>query len=211
MSLTQASIKSIEIALEAELAQKVEAPMKVDDDAVGKGASNGKFIWMEGKPVTGGGGEGWAEFEINLTQKGEYAIWGRVLAWDGNSDSFWATWQPADPNEDAQATKNAKFRWAVAGGAAWHWDRINAWLDGGKPERTWKFDQPGKTTLRISVREDATMLDTLFITTNVKAIEPADANVRLPTAVDRELQVKGSTAVDPNGKVTTTWATLKHL
>jgi len=104
MSLTQASIKSIEIALEAELAQKVEAPMKVDDDAVGKGASNGKFIWMEGKPVTGGGGEGWAEFGINLTQKGEYAIWGRVLAWDGNSDSFWATWQPADPNEDAQAT-----------------------------------------------------------------------------------------------------------
>ena len=61
------------------------------------------------------------------------------------------------------------------------------------------------------MREDATMLDTLFITTNVKAIEPADANVRLPTAVDRELQVKGSTAVDPNGKVTTTWATLKHL
>jgi len=44
-----------------------------------------------------------------------------------------------------------------------------------------------------------------------KAIEPADANVRLPTAVDRELQVKGSTAVDSNGKVTTTWVVLKHF
>ena len=209
ISLTQASIKSIEIALEAELAQKVEAPMKVDDDAVGKGASNGKFIWMEGKPVTGGGGEGWAEFEINLTQKGEYAIWGRVLAWDDNSDSFWATWQPADPNEDAQATKNTKFRWAVAGGAVWHWDRINAWLDGGKPEREWEFKQPGETTLRISVREDATMLDTLFITSNVKAKDPGAANVRLPTKKDREIQVKGQ-AVDPADKVAITWATLKR-
>ena len=38
--------------------------MKVDDNAVGKGVSNGKFIWMEGKPTTGGC-EGWAEFEIS--------------------------------------------------------------------------------------------------------------------------------------------------
>ena len=69
ISLTQASIKSIEIALEAELAQKVEAPMKVDDNAVGKGASNGKFIWMEGKPVTGGGGEGWPSLRLTLPRK----------------------------------------------------------------------------------------------------------------------------------------------
>jgi len=38
--------------------------MKVDDNAVGRGASNGKFIWMGGKPTTGGGG--WAEFVINI-------------------------------------------------------------------------------------------------------------------------------------------------
>ena len=39
--------------------------MKVDDNAVGRGASNGKFIWMEGKPTTGGG-EGSAKFVINI-------------------------------------------------------------------------------------------------------------------------------------------------
>ncbi|MAE18347.1 hypothetical protein CMK12_05320 [Candidatus Poribacteria bacterium] len=205
--LTQA--KDVEIALEAELAQKIEAPMKADDNAVGKGASNGEFIWMEGKPVAGGGGKGWAEFVVPIKEKGKYAIWGRVIAWDGNSDSFWVTWQPADPNEDAQATKNTKFRWAVAGGAVWHWDRINAWLDGGKPEREWEFKQPGETTLRISVREDATMLDTLFITSNVKAKDPGAANVRLPTKKDREIQVKGQ-AVDPADKVAITWATLKR-
>ena len=93
--------KEVEIALEAELAQRIEEPMKIDDDAVGKGASNGKFIWMEGKPVAGGGGKGWAEFEIPIQEKGKYAIWGRVIAWDGNSDSFWVIWKPADPDEDA--------------------------------------------------------------------------------------------------------------
>ena len=89
-------------AIEAEKAGKVEAPMIVSDDAK---ASSGKFIWMEGKPATGGGGKGWAEWSINIPKAGTYALWGKVLAWDGNSDSFWVTWQTADPNEDAQATK----------------------------------------------------------------------------------------------------------
>ena len=64
--------KEIEIALEAELAQKIQDPMIVDDDDVGKNASNDKFIWMEGKPATGGGGRGWAEFIINLPESGTY-------------------------------------------------------------------------------------------------------------------------------------------
>ena len=80
--------KEIEIALEAELAQKIQEPMKIDDSDKGKGASNGKFIWMEGKPKVGGGGTGWAEFLIPIPKKGKYALWGSVLAWDGNSDSF---------------------------------------------------------------------------------------------------------------------------
>ncbi|HHZ89881.1 TPA: hypothetical protein EYN65_04980 [Candidatus Poribacteria bacterium] len=86
-------------AIEAEKADKIEAPMIVSDDAK---ASGGKFIWMEGKPATGGGGKGWAEFIINLPKAGTYALWGKVLAWDGNSDSLWVTWQPADPNEDGK-------------------------------------------------------------------------------------------------------------
>ena len=169
--LAQAGIKGDGIALEAELAQRIEEPMKIDDSDKGKGASNEKFIWMEGEPAVGGGGEGWAEFDVNMSEKGEYAIWGRVLAWDGNSDSFWVTWKPTDPDEDAQATQNTKFRWAVQQGPEWHWDRVNAWLDGGTPEREWDIKTDGETVLRIAVREDATMLDALFITSNIKAIE----------------------------------------
>ena len=45
----------VEIALEAELANEIVDPMIVTED---ENASDGKFIWMEGAPVTGGGDEG---------------------------------------------------------------------------------------------------------------------------------------------------------
>ena len=120
--------------------------------------------------------------------------------------SFWVTWQPADPDEDAQVTQNTEFRWGVAQGAAWHWDRINHWLDGGTFEREWKFKEAGETVLRIGVREDATMLDAIFVTTNLKATE---ADLRLPTDKDRKIQVEGL-AVDAKDKVATTWGALKR-
>ena len=187
-------------AIEAEKADKIEAPMIVSDDAK---ASGGKFIWMEGEPATGGGGKGWAEFIINLPKAGTYALWGKVLAWDGNSDSLWVTWQPADPNEDAQATNNVQFRWGVAQGNDWHWDRINHWLDAGTFDREWKFNQTGKTTLRLAVREDATMLDVIFITDNLSA-EEAEAKPHNPNASD------AATPVEVKGKLTSTWAQMKN-
>ena len=197
----------VEIALEAELADVIEEPMIISEDKL---ASDGKFIWMEGAPVAGGGGVGWAEFIIELPEPGDYALWGHVIAWDGNSDSFWVTWQPADPDEDAQQTQNTQFRWGVGQGAEWHWDRINHWLDGGTFDREWEFNQAGETVLRIGVREDATMLDALFITTNVKATDSAQANVRLPTAQDRTIQGEGLD-VEAKGKAATAWGLLKRL
>ena len=196
----------VEIALEAELADEITEPMMIDED---RNASDGKFIWDEGEPVAGGGGAGYAEFIINIPQPDTYALWGHVIAWDGNSDSFWVTWQPADPDEDAQATQNTEFRWSVGHGAAWHWDRINHWLDGGTFDREWKFKEAGKTVLRIGVREDATMLDAIFVTTNVKATIADQANVRLPTDKDRKIQIEGL-PVEAKGKAATTWGSLKR-
>ena len=197
----------VEIALEAELANEIVEPMIIaDDEDESKDASNGKFIWMKGAPATGGGGAGYAEFIINIPQPDTYALWGHVIAWDGNSDSFWVTWQPADPNEDPQKTQNTEFRWGVAQGGFWHWDRINHWLDGGTFDREWKFKEAGETVLRIGVREDATMLDAIFVTNNLKA-NPGD--LRLPTDKDRKIQVEGL-AVDAKGKAATTWGALKR-
>ena len=185
-------------AIEAEMADVIEAPMIVADDA---DASGGQYVWMEGPPATGGGDEGWVEYSLNLPA-GIYALWGKVIAEDGNSDSFWVTWQPADPDENAQETGNTEFRWGVGQGAEWHWDRINHWLNGGTFEREW--EQPGgDTTLRIAVREDATKLDVIFITDNLSEDE-AEVSPRDPGPED------SLTPVEPQDKLATTWGKLKQ-
>ena len=194
-----------EIALEAELADVLQPPMVIAEEA---GTSDGKYVWMEGEPATGGGGHGWVEFIIDIPKTGEYALWGHVFGWDGNSDSFWVTWQPSDPDEDPQVTKNTEYRWSVSTKNQWHWDRINHWLNAGTFDRVWEFDKIGETILRIGTREDATKLDAIFVTSNSTATDPGSANVRLPTDADRERQIKGL-AVDAKGKMTTTWSSLK--
>ena len=203
---TTGLVAEVEIALEAELANTIQEPMVIADDEL---ASDGKYIWMEGEPATGGGDQGWVEFITNLSDDGKYALWGHAFVWDGNSDSFWVTWQPADPNEDAQVTKNIDYRWSIGTKNAWHWDRINSWLDPGSVDREWEFDKPGETVLRIAVREDAAKLDNIFVTSDTNAVAPDQANVRLPTDEDREMQIEGLT-VDAKGKVTTTWGSLKQ-
>ncbi|MDE0427244.1 MAG: hypothetical protein OXN25_20520 [Candidatus Poribacteria bacterium] len=196
--LTSGISYGYERAIEAEMADAIEAPMIIDDDA---DASGGQFIWMEGPPLAGGGGEGWAEYILPIPEAGTYALWGKVIAWDGNSDSFWVTWQPADPDENAQETQNTEFRWGVGQGEEWHWDRINHWLDGGTFEREWELEA-GETTLRIAVREDATMLDVIFITDNLSEDE-AEAGPRDPIPSDSLVPV------EPQDKLTTTWGKLK--
>ena len=207
----------IEIVLEAELANRIVNPVAVavPIDAKNAGgvetdeASNGQFVWAPGAPVTGGGGSGYAEYIIEIPEKDTYAVWGRVIAWDGNSDSFWVTWEPADPAENPQQTQNFDFRWATASGGTWHWDRINQWLDAGTFDRQWEFDAGDTTSLKIWSREDATMLDCLFITTNL-GTDAAAVGVRMPDDADRELQVKGGGgAVDAAGKLSTTWGGMK--
>jgi hypothetical protein len=208
----------VEIVLEAELAQKIQAPMVVgvSEDAKGQGgiepreASNDKFIWMAGAPATDGLGRGFAEFSVHIPEDGIYAIWGRVIAWDINSDSFWVTWEPADPAEKPQETNNFQFRWLVAQGAKWHWDRINHWVKNvGDFDKEWELDE-GKTKLTIWVREDATMLDCLFITSDLAPNEGA-VGPREPTDADRKLQLQnaGSEAIEATGKLSTMWGSIR--
>ena len=204
--ITPALQADVEIALEAELADTIQAPMEITDDET---ASDGKYVWVEG--VAAGSDkdhQGWVEFIINIPEAGTYALWGSVIAWDGNSDSFWVTWQPADPNENPQQTQNTEFRWSVVHGNEWHWDRINHWLNAGTHDREWVFENPGETVLRIGGREDATKLDAIFVTSNADATNAAAANVRLPTDEDRKIQIEGL-SVDAKGKATTTWGALK--
>jgi len=207
---------AVEMATEAELG-KILAPMVIakPDDAAAQGGpkpdapSRGQFVWAPGKPLEGGAndGKGYVQFVVKIPKAGKYAVWGRVLAWDGNSDSFWVTWQPVDPDptDDAknpQKTADTKYRWAVQQGNTWHWDRINQWLDGGTFEREWDLPA-GNTTLTILTREDACMLDCIFITDNLSADEAA-VKPRVPT--DAEL---GASAVKPEGRLATAWGSIR--
>ena len=216
-----ADARDVEIALEAELANKIQAPMviAVPDDAGAEAGpkpdepSNGQFIWSPGAPLEGGpnGNKGYAEFIINIPEEDTYARWGHVVAWDGNSDSFWVVWEPTDPYENPQQTDNKDYRWSVSGGNAWHWDRIEAWLaNDAHVEREW--DMPaGETKLNIFCREDATMLDALFVTNNL-GNTAAEVGARLPTDEDRQLQVEGvvGQTVEIAGKLSIAWADLKR-
>ena len=205
--------KTVEIALEAEFAHKIQAPMvaAVPDDAIAQGGpgpnepSRGKFVWAPGAPVAGGGDAGFAEFIVDIPVEDEYAIWGHVIAWDGNSDSFWVTVRPADPDENPQQTGNTEYRWAVAQGNNWHWDRINHWLDGGTFERKWDLPQ-GEADIKIWTREDAAMVDALFIINDPAATQN---DVRFPTDEDVEKQLSGQRAVHPTGRLSMTWGYIK--
>ena len=213
--LNVAMAADVEIALEAELANTIHAPMAigVPADAVDNNGpepdepSNGKFVWAPGAPVAGGGGNGSVEFIVNLTESGTYAIWGRCVSWDGNSDSFWVTWEPADPAENPQNTQNTEFRWSTGSGAAWYWRRVNAWLNAGTVQREWEFE-PGETKLTIWSREDATMLDCLYITNDIPG---GEASARIPDDDDRKLQVEGvvGQAVGAAGKLSTMWGSIR--
>lgn len=206
---------AVEIVLEAELANKIVQPMVigVPADAKANGGpepdepSSGKFIWAPGAPASSSGRDhqGYAEFVVNIPKRGKYTIWGRVIAWDGNSDSFWVVWLPADPDVNPQQTQDQNYRWAVEQGVTWHWDRVNKWLDAGVFDREWELDK-GESILRIYTREDATMLDCLYITDDLAAPVP-----RLPTKEDIDAQIRGKTklAVDTKHKLCTAWAMLK--
>jgi len=204
---------AVEIATEAEMAQVIEAPMAIGAPADGSAnggtdavdPSRGNFVWAPGEPLVGGanGDSGFVQFVVNIPQAGTYAAWVRVIAWDGNSDSFWVVWEPADAFENPQETQNMDYRWSVANGPAWHWDRIEAWkADDTHTDREWDLPA-GPTTLTIFTREDATMLDCIFITDNLSSVE-AEVSPRTPT--DSDLQ---AASVEPAGKLAVTWGTIR--
>ncbi len=218
LCLALMSAQADELALEAELAQEVEPAMVIAvpddvDDAGGPAPnepSNGRFVWAPGPPGTGGGDSGYARFTIPIEEPGTYRLFGHIVAWDGNSDSFWVTiWQDgnndADDDPNPQASKDTNYRWALnPKGNNWVWDRVNHWLDGGTFDRAWELEK-GLATITIWAREDASMLDALFLTSDANA-----ATGRLPTDEDRERQRNNfDLSVNPSGKLASAWGSLK--
>lgn len=94
-------------------------PMQVITDP---DASGGRYI----SPPTGDPGDGRAEFQIYITEPGEYVVWGRVFAPNNDNNSFFFIMDGGE-----------KLTWDLdARQEEWHWDRVSNRGTGseGKPE-----------------------------------------------------------------------------
>jgi hypothetical protein len=137
---------------EAESGQVV-SPMERQYD---EKASGGKYVWMPGKPGEKGGSTlGSVTWHLKLTQEGEYALWGRVLAPTTQDDSFYVR-AFTDTRELIPPTA-----WQTGVHTEWQWVRVR--LGEARAPIPLRLSG-GEVNLQLRVREDGTRIDRLFIT-----------------------------------------------
>lgn len=107
-----------------------------------------RFVWGVGMPssMTAPPAEGVAEYPVTIPRPGNYAIWGRVLAPNESSDSWWICLDSYQ--------KGDWHLWYTGAGPGWRWSPVdrNASL------------QAGPQTLRLKYREANCKLSHLLIT-----------------------------------------------
>ncbi|MBI5542507.1 MAG: BNR-4 repeat-containing protein [Deltaproteobacteria bacterium] len=134
--------------LEAESAALI-APFMVAGDAH---ASAGQFVSVpEGSGANSSVTSGVASFAFSVPRAARYYLWGREIAPDLNSDSFWV-----------QVDSSPVQPWSLARSRGWRWDRVNA---SSPPTEPLAFELvPGAHELKVIWREDGAQLDRLVIT-----------------------------------------------
>ena len=143
--------------LEAENADKIVSPLEV---AYGEKASKGRYIYA----LNGAGsyykpGPVMVTYTVNISQPGEYYLWGRVRASNKRNDSFFV-----------QVNNGLVNLWEVELGDNWHWDVVNN-RELADPVKFILTE--GTHTIKIRLREDGTELDKLLLT-NVSILSHND-------------------------------------
>lgn len=128
---------------EAEEAISFTAPMTITVDPSAAGCA---YI---SSPVGWAGG-GSATYNVFIAQAGSYVIWGRVRAYDYNSDSFYV-----------RMDAGTEYTWVLPVSGNWQWDRVSH-ITG--PDPIWFYLGSGNHTLTIKAREANSQLDALEIT-----------------------------------------------
>jgi tetratricopeptide (TPR) repeat protein len=137
--------------LEAEQADIIVDPLQVAND---ENASEGKFIYApNGTKNQYAPSSIMATYTVTISRAGEYILWGRVQARDGNGDSFFI-----------QIDKNPDNLWEIQMGNYWHWDKVND-RDNLDPVRF--ILKSGIHTIKVKLREDGTKLDKMVLTNNI--------------------------------------------
>ncbi|MDL1975736.1 MAG: endo-1,4-beta-xylanase [Deltaproteobacteria bacterium] len=127
-------------------------------------ASAGAYIWK--RPGSGDSAatpDGTAEYTIDIPTTGDYVIWGRAIAPDGGSNSFFTS---IDGGEHVA--------WHVQTGSVWTLDSVN-----GHGPLVFNL-AAGTHTLKISGREDGTKLDRLLITNDMAFVPSEEDPYNVP-------------------------------
>jgi adhesin/invasin len=141
-SLDSPSSPDGNIRLQAE-SGSLTAPMAAVSDTA---ASNDKYIVSTTGP-------GKATFVVQIAQSGSYRVWGRTIAPNGNSDSFFF-----------KADNDPKFYWKVQASSSWIWDTISN-DDVSSATKIFSLTA-GTHTFIVENRDPGTKLDMLIITSN---------------------------------------------
>ena len=127
----------------------IKNPMVTAEDQV---AYSGKYILIP----NGVGSDGYATYTFQVTSPGNYVVWGRVLASNGESDSFFVS---MDGNADSL--------WDVVQSSSWIWDKVNN-RNGADPV-VYNL-AAGTHTLIIKQREMETKLDGIVISKDIDTV-----------------------------------------
>ncbi|MGD9211358.1 MAG: fibronectin type III domain-containing protein [Desulfobacteraceae bacterium] len=161
----------IKIWIEAEEGN-IHYPMQISDN---NSASANGFIEVENNSLDSGG---YALYTFNVQNAAEYIIWGRVIANNLTSDSFFVS-----------IDNDPEFTWHTIHGGhnAWKWDVISQrkvadHRDTSNP-LIYNFTT-GTHTLTIKQRENGTKLDKILIT-NDKSFVPLGANDQTEQTIEK--------------------------
>jgi hypothetical protein len=141
-----------QILFEAETGY-LKPPMQLARD---DSASNGEYIWTpdgSGTYFNPSENAGYAEYTFEVPTAGDYVIWGRVLAINGNNDSLFVSVD--DGNYSLWDTKRSRN---------WTWDQVS---DRNIADPVVYKLQAGKHTFIIKQREDGTKIDKILITNDI--------------------------------------------
>ena len=139
--------------IQAEDYDRITSPMSVYADA---SADGGEIVSVASgnNSHNSAPNPGWVEYDFTLSESSEVGIWMRMRADTGSSiganDSFWV---------DVTGDSSGMFKWnGAVSSTNWAWKK---WATKTLPA--------GTRTLRIAYREDGTLLDSVFITTDGSA------------------------------------------
>ena len=131
----------------------LQAPMELVSDV---DASSGMSIWVpngQGSVYNPSQDAGYAEYDFEVPEAGNYVIWGRVLAVNGRADSFFISMDSGD-----------FALWDTQQAGSYVWDQVN---NRGDSDPVVYYLVAGAHTLTIKQREDGTIIDRILITNDM--------------------------------------------